>query len=81
MSDNAIQLTPDEVKDQARAMFSEINSGWQYIAMDMDQTWCAYRFLPKAHPYNTHWSDGGNLIFLDDLPPYPGNWRESLVER
>ena len=57
---------PDEVK---------------WIATDEDGVLCGYSSKPQkfSRTWNTHYT--GNFVGHSFLPPFKGNWRESLEER
>jgi len=78
-------MTEQQVKDKVRAVLALMKPEWKCCAFDKGGLWFAYNVLPIAG--DSMWSipDGkdNSSCWLDDfeLPPYPGDWRESLVER
>jgi len=77
-------MTEQEVKDKVRAVLRLMKPLWTWAAMDEDGTWYAFGDKPDHHPADTYWYnryvDCEEIVELFDYP-FPGDWRDSLVER
>jgi hypothetical protein len=77
-------MTSEELcKSKVRAVLALMHPANKWAAMDEDGTWYAFGNKPDCHPADTYWFNGVDceeIVELFDIP-FPGDWRESLVER
>lgn len=75
-------MTPEEVKSKVRAVLRLMKPEWKCVAMDKDGEWFAFTTIPrKDMTFKNWWGGNASDMRAFDLPPFPGDWRDSLVER
>ena len=76
-------MTEQEVKDKVRAVLRLMKPGYMCAVWSEYSGWVAYHARPAFYEPLSCWSPGTFTGYLADfdLPPFPGDWRDSLVER
>jgi hypothetical protein len=81
-------MTDQEVKLKVQQILSLMKPEWRWAAMDSNGDWIAGVSSPICidEEYSVgEWCDRVKWGRIDDkmfdLPPFPGDWRDSLVER
>jgi len=73
-------MTEQEVKDKVRAVLRLMRPEWRWAAMDERGSWWAH--VQKPDYRNSAWMSKRFFSLSHfDLPLFPGDWRDSLVER
>lgn len=76
-----VETTKEEVTAKVQAVLALMREEWMFAAMDEDGSWYAFPTEPSVHPADSYWFDGIDCDEIVSLPPFPSNWKDSLVRR
>jgi len=76
-------MIEQEVKDKVRAVLRLMKPEWMWAGCDASGDWWAYDIKPTPVLQADWWDNVGDIcpMRMEILPPFPGDWRDSLVER